>query len=122
MYWTNELNGFGAVIFTTQGQYLTGPTGAYQTVVSTRGINGFGYNYLFSSPALTDFSIRLNQNGNTNSDMWYTMGPNSNDWDYNSFSGDSYALWINGLQTESFTTDTHILVDEALSPTEQGTL
>jgi hypothetical protein len=117
VYWTSQLNGFGGVIFTTQGQYLTGPAGAYQTVVSTRAINGFGYNYLFSSPALTDFSIRLNQNGNTTSDMWYTMGPNSNDWDYNNISGGYYALWINGLQTESFTTDTHILVDEAQSPT-----
>jgi len=112
VYWTNELNGFGAVIFTTQGQYLTGPTGAYQTVVSTRAINAFGYNYLFSSPALTDFSVRLNQNGST---TWvdYTMGPNSNDWDYNTF-----GLWLNGVQTNYVgSTDTHILVDEAQGAT-----
>ncbi|HEV2483114.1 MAG TPA: hypothetical protein VGS79_25790 [Puia sp.] len=117
VYWTNRLNGSGAVIFTTVGQYMTGPTGAYQTVVGTRGINGFGYNYLFSSPALTDFSIRLNQNGNTSSDMWYTMGPNSNDWCYNYYPNGNFAMWINGVQTVSFTTDTHILVDEAQGPT-----
>ena len=112
VYWTNQLNGFGAVIFTTQGQYLTGPTGAYQTIVSTRAINGFGYNYLFSSPALTDFSVRLNQNGAT---TWvdYTMGPNNNDWDYNTWN-----LWLNGAQTDYIgSTDTHILVDEAQSAT-----
>ena len=112
VYWTNQLNGFGAVIFTTEGQYLTGPTGAYQTVVSTRAINAFGYNYLFSSPALTDFSVRLNQNGST-SFVDYTMGPNNNDWDY-----DTWDLWINGAQTNYVgSTDTHILVDEAQSAT-----
>jgi hypothetical protein len=42
VYWTNQLNGSGAIIFTTEGQYLTGPTGAYQTVLSTRAVNGFG--------------------------------------------------------------------------------
>ena len=112
VYQTNQLNGFGAVIFTTQGQYLTGPTGAYQTVVSTRAINAFGYNYLFSSPALTDFSVRLNQNGST---TWvdYTMGPNNNDWDYN-----TWGLWLNGSQNNYVgSTDTHILVDEAQNAT-----
>ena len=111
VYWTNQLNGFGAVIFTTQGQYFTGPTGAYQTVVSTRAINAFGYNYLFSSPALTDFSVRLNQNGAT---TWvdYTMGPNNNDWDY-----DTWNLWLNGVQNNYTPNSTHILVDEAQGPT-----
>ena len=86
VYWTGQLNGLGAVIFQNNTQYMTGPTGAYQTIVSTRAINGFGYNYLFSSPALTDFSVRLNQNG-SNTVVLYTMGPNSNDWRYNNYPG-----------------------------------
>ena len=111
VYWTNQLNGWGGVIFTTQGQYLTGPTGAYQTIVSTRAINAFGYQYLFSSPALTDFSARLNQNGSTTF-VDYTMGPNSNDWDY-----DTYSMWLNGVQTLYTPNTTHILVDEAQGAT-----
>ncbi|GGB23204.1 T9SS type A sorting domain-containing protein [Puia dinghuensis] len=117
VYWTNQLNGFGALIFTSNTQYLTGPKGAYQTIVSTRAINGFGYNYLFSSPALTDFSVRLNQNGSPTANSWYTMGPNSQDWCWNNYVGGLAAMWINGKQTTSFNTTTHILVDEAQGPT-----
>ena len=54
VYQTNQLNGFGAVIFQNNTQYMTGPTGAYQTVVSTRAMLGTSYQYLFSSPANTD--------------------------------------------------------------------
>jgi len=111
----DRLNGFGALIFTSNTQYLTGPAGAYQTVVSTRAIKGFGYNYLFSSPALVDFSIRLNENGSPTSSAWYTQGPNQQDWSYGT--GYPTAMWINGWQTTSFSTPTHILVDEAQTAT-----
>lgn len=117
VYWTNQLNGSGAIIFTTEGQYLTGPTGAYQTVLSTRAVNGFGYNYLFSSPALEDFSVRLNQDGSP-SFVDYTQGPNGQDWCYGYYPNGMAAMWLNGVQTVYIgSTNTHILVSEAQSPT-----
>ncbi|WP_431214660.1 hypothetical protein ACQ86N_07765 [Puia sp. P3] len=37
IYKTNQLNGFGAVTFANNTQYMTGPAGAYMTIVSTSG-------------------------------------------------------------------------------------
>ena len=96
VYQTNQLNGFGAVIFQNNTQYMTGPTGAYQTIVSTRAILGYGYQYLFSSPALTDFSARFYQDASTTF-VYYTQGPNANDWCYNT--GFPPTQWLNGVQS-----------------------
>jgi len=111
VYLTNQLNGFGAIIFQNNTQYMTGPTGAYQTVLSTRAMLGLEYQYLFSSPALTDFSVRFNENPYTFVD--YTQGPNEQDWNYNM----SSSMWINGVQSQFSNSTTHILVDEARSAT-----
>jgi len=111
LYWTNQLNGSGAVIFQNNTQYMTGPAGAYQTIVSTRAMLGTGYQYLFSSPALTDFSVRFSATANF---VYYTQGPNGQDWCYNT--GPTPTQWVNGVQSlYSFYTVTHILVDEAQS-------
>jgi hypothetical protein len=113
VYKTNQLNGLGAVIFQNTNQYMTGASGTYQTVISTRSMLGTSYQYLFSSPALTDFSVRFH--GATTTAVQYTDGPNSNDWDYNT--GATPAQWINGVQSLNGGTLTHILVDEAAAPT-----
>src|SRR5579863_5754318 len=113
VYKTNQLNGLGGVIFQNTNQYMTGASGAYQTVISTRSMLGTSYQYLFSSPALTDFSVRFH--GATTTAVQYTDGPNSNDWDYNT--GTTPAQWINGVQSLNGSTLTHILVDEAAAPT-----
>jgi len=109
VYWTNQLNGLGAVIFQNNTQYMTGPAGAYQTVVSTRSMLGTGYQYLFSSPALTDFSVRFQE---TASIVYYTQGPNGQDWCYGT--GYPSALWLNGVQNLwTYPSLTHVLVAEA---------
>lgn len=113
VYWTHQLNGLGGVIFQNNTQYLTGPTGAYQTIVATRTMLGTSYQYLFSSPANTDFSIRFYEAINF---VYYTHGPNSADWCYET-TGNPYPLWLNGVQNLSCPNATHILVDEAQSAT-----
>ena len=113
VYKTEQLNGLGGVIFQNTNQYMTGPSGAYQTVISTRSMLGTSYQYLFSSPALTDFSVRFH--GATTTSVEYTDGPNVNDWDYNT--GATPTQWINGVQSLNGSTLTHILVDEAAAPT-----
>ena len=40
VYQTNQLNGFGGIIFQNTNQYMTGASGAYQTVISTRAMLG----------------------------------------------------------------------------------
>jgi len=112
VYQTNQLNGFGGVIWQNNTQYMTGGTGSWRTVITTRAMKGTGYQYLFSSPSLTDFSIRFTGGATTVS---YTDGPNVNDWDYNT--GGVSAQWINGLQSLTGTTATHILVDQSLTNT-----
>ncbi|HEV9036923.1 MAG TPA: T9SS type A sorting domain-containing protein [Puia sp.] len=73
---TNALNGNSAVIFQNIFQTLTGPSGAYQTIIGVRNIVGTGqYHTFFASPANSDFSIRGGGSGST-----YTDGPNANDW------------------------------------------
>ena len=109
---TNQLNGFGAVVFQNNSQYMTGPSGAYQTVVSTRTMLGTSYQYLFSSPSLTDFSVRYTGGATT---VAYTDGPNVNDWCYNT--GATPTQWVNGTQSLTGSFTTHILVDEAQSAT-----
>jgi hypothetical protein len=113
VYQTNQLNGFGGMIFQNTNQYMTGASGAYQTIVSTRSMLGASYQYLFSSPANTDFSVRFH--GATTTAVQYTDGPNVNDWDYNT--GATPTQWINGVQSLSGSTSTHILVDEAQAAT-----
>ncbi len=111
---TNALNGNSAVIFQNTSEYMTGPTGAYQTIVSARTNLGSSYQYLFSSPALTDFSIRYAGSSSTGN-VSYTDGPNGNDWC--DATGSPSTMWINGVQSLTGTTATHILVDEAASAT-----
>ena len=112
VYKTNQQNGFGAVLFQNTGQYMTGPSGDWRTIVATRAMFGTGYQYLFSSPALQDFSVRFTGGASTVS---YTDGPNSNDWCYNT--GSPSAQWINGTQSLTGPTTTHILVDQAAANT-----
>ena len=112
-YTTGMLNGYGGVIFQNTNQYMTGPTGAYQTMVAVRNMPGSGsghYQYLFSSPANSDFSIR---GGGASSN--YTDGPNVNDWAYNT--GAPPTQWINGVQDITSSATNHILVSAAQSPT-----
>jgi hypothetical protein len=111
---TNQLNGLGAVIFQNNTQYMTGPSGAYQTIVSARAMLGNGYQYLFSSPSLTDFSIRYNASA-TPSALTYTDGPNVNDWPYNT--GTTPTQWTNGVQSLATVNPTHIVVAAAASAT-----
>jgi len=116
MYLTNQLNGYGAVIFQNNTQYMTGPTGAFQTIVCTRTMLGTGYQYLFSCPANIDFSVRFQESAN-----WvnYTQGPNEQDWCYGTYTIWPPTQWINGVQgTSNFSAPpTHILVDEAQKDT-----
>ncbi|HVM87378.1 MAG TPA: T9SS type A sorting domain-containing protein [Puia sp.] len=109
VYKTNQLNGFGAVIFQNTNQYMTGASGAYQTIISTRAMLGTSYQYLFSSPANSDFSIRFS--GSTTTSVSYTDGPNGNDWSYNT--GTTPSQWINGVKSLTGSTATHILVDQS---------
>jgi hypothetical protein len=110
VYQTNALNGNGAVIFQNTSQYMTGKSGAYQTIISARGMTGTSYQYLFSSPANSDFSVRYTGGTAT---THYTDGPNGNDWCYNT--GNSQ--WVNGSQSLSGSTTNHILVDQASAAT-----
>jgi len=105
---SNAQNGFGAVVFQNNTQYMTGPSGAYQTIVSARAMLGTSYQYLFSSPALSDFSVRFTGGATT---VKYTDGPNGNDWNYNT--GSPTSMWINGTQGMTGSTAKHILVDQA---------
>ncbi|MBS1667638.1 MAG: T9SS type A sorting domain-containing protein [Bacteroidetes bacterium] len=109
---TNAQNGFGTVLFQNSTQYMTGPSGAYQTIVSARAMLGTGYQYLFSSPALSDFSVRFSGSA---SSVSYTDGPNANDWNYNT--GSPTSMWINGTQGMTGSTAKHILVDQAKAAT-----
>lgn len=109
IYSTNQQNGFGGVIFQNANEYMTGPNGNYETLISVRAIPSTGiWQYLFSVPANTDFSIRSSSSSNGT----YTNGPNGNDWSNNT--GNPTSLWINGDQnTTGSTTTTHIV--EAIS-------
>lgn len=112
----DRLNGFGAVIFQNNTQYLAGPAGAYQTIVATRAVLGYGYQYLFSSPANVDFSVRCWESASAPYSIAYTQGPNGEDWDaWKSYP--LYNLWLNGVEGTYCPSATHILVDEASSPT-----
>ncbi len=108
---TNALNGNAAVIFQNFNELLTGPTGAYQTIVGVRNLPGTGhYQSFFASPANTDFSIRGGGGATT-----YTDGPNGNDWTYNT--GATPTQWTNGVQTLNASTSNHIIVATAQAPT-----
>ena len=111
IYSTNQLNGFGGVLFQNDNEYLAGPSGAYQTIVTVRSMPGTGhYQYLFSSPANQDFSIR----GGGASSV-YADGPNSNDWTIGT--GSTPTQWINGVQSMAGSNTNHILVSAAAGPT-----
>lgn len=108
---TNALNGNSAVIFQNYNELLTGPTGAYQTIVGVRNLPGTGhYQSFFASPANADFSIRGGGGATT-----YTDGPNVNDWTYNT--GATPTQWTNGVQTLNASTTNHIIVATAQAPT-----
>ena len=108
---TNALNGNSAVIFQNYNELMTGPTGAYQTIVGVRNIIGSGhYQSFFASPANADFSIRGGGPSTT-----YTDGPNVNDWTYNT--GATPTQWTNGVQTLNASTTNHIIVATAQGQT-----
>jgi Secretion system C-terminal sorting domain len=110
---TNALNGNAGVIFQNINQGLSGPTGAYQTIVAVRSMPGSGhYQYLFSSPANQDFSIR----GGGASSV-YADGPNGNDWTSGTGSATTLTQWINGTQGLAGSNTNHILVSSAANPT-----
>ena len=110
---TNALNGYAGVIFQNTSQGLSGPTGAYQTIVAVRSMPGAGhYQYLFSSPANQDFSIRGGGAGTV-----YADGPNGNDWTSGTGSATTLTQWINGTQGLAGSSTNHILVSSAASPT-----
>ena len=112
---TNALNGYSGVIFQNTSEGLSGPSGAYQTIVAVRSMPGAGhYQYLFSSPANQDFSIR---GGGATSN--YTDGPNGQDWIFGTGSGTASTLtqWINGTQGIAGSNTNHILVSSAAIPT-----
>src|SRR5258708_30984596 len=112
-YQTGLLNGYGGVIFQNTNQYMTGPSGAYQTMVAGRSLRGGGsanYKYLFSSPANSDFSIR-----GGGASTGYTDGPNVNDWSFST--GTPPTQWINGTQSLAGSMTNHILVSASQSPT-----
>lgn len=113
LYLGDQLNGFGAVIFQSNTQYMTGPTGAFQTIICTRAMLGTGYQYLFSCPANIDFSVRFQETAGVPD---YTQGPNEQDWCYNT--GFPSAQWVNGTQS-LYTLEgaTHIMVAEAQKDT-----
>lgn len=108
---TNALNGNAAVIFQNLSEWLGGPSGAYQTMIAVRNMPGAGhYQYLFSSPANADFSIRGGGAATV-----YADGPNGNDW--TTGTGSPTAQWINGIQSLAGSSANHILVSQAASPT-----
>jgi Secretion system C-terminal sorting domain len=110
---TNALNGYAGVIFQNASQGLSGPTGAYQTIVAVRSMPGAGhYQYLFSSPANQDFSIR----GGGASTV-YADGPNGNDWTSGTGSATTLTQWINGTQGLAGSSTNHVLVSSAANPT-----
>ena len=110
---TNSLNGYAGVIFQNDNEGLSGPSGAYQTIVAVRSMPGAGhYQYLFSSPANQDFSIRGGGAG-TN----YADGPNGNDWSFGTGSASTLTQWINGTQGLAGSSANHILVSSAANPT-----
>ena len=113
VYTSSMLNGYGGVIFQNTSQYMTGPSDAYQTIVAVRNMplsSSGHYQYLFSSPANSDFSIR-----GGGASTGYTDGPNSNDWSYNT--GTTPTQWINDLQSLGTSATNHILIVSAQSPT-----
>lgn len=110
---TNALNGYGAVIFQNGTEGLSGPSGAYQTIVAVRSMPGSGhYQYLFSSPANQDFSVR----GGGESSL-YADGPNSNDWSYNTGTATTLTQWLNGTQGLAGSNYNQIIVSSAANPT-----
>jgi hypothetical protein len=108
---TNSLNGNAGVMFQNMNEGLSGPSAAYQTIVAVRSMPGAGhYQYLFSSPANADFSIR----GGGASSV-YADGPNGNDW--TTGTGATPTQWINGVQSMAGSNSNHILVSSAAGPT-----
>ena len=113
---TNQLNGFGAVVFQDINRFMAGTASAMQTIVAVRAMPGAGhYQYLISTPGNADFSVRGGGAGTS-----YTDGPNMNDWCYNT--GSTPAQWINGVQTlTGSTTANHIVIASAASAQNGGT-
>jgi Secretion system C-terminal sorting domain len=109
---TNALNGNSAVIIQNTSQLMTGPAGAYQTIVGVRNMSGSGghYQYFFSSPANADFSVRGGGAGTS-----YTDGPNNNDWSFNT--GTPPLEWTNGVQTLTSSNTNHIIIATAAAQT-----
>jgi hypothetical protein len=109
-YRSTLLNGMGGVVFNAINQFMTGSSGAYQTIVAVRSLPGPGhYETLFASPAHSDTSIRGGGQGTT-----YTDGPKISDWCYNT--GTPPAQWLNGIQTLNSSSSDHLLVSTAASP------
>ena len=114
-------NGLPAVTFTNISQYLlnSSTVSTIQTVNAVRNLLSTGCQYLFSAPALTDFSIRAHNSFNTPNGAnidYYWVGPgtlNSNDWAYNT--GNIPTNWVDGVQTLAATTTLHTITASSLN-------
>jgi len=110
-YVTGVVNGNPVVQFNATTQYMQGTkTGTYQTVFAVRNLPTTGYQYLFSAPALSDFSVRAAGAYNGTSVMTYTDGPNAWDWSF------GWTLAINSLITNTGKVWYHIIRDTSSSP------
>ncbi len=115
-YVTGVVNGNPIIQFNATTQYMQGTkTGTYQTVFAVRNLPTTGYQYLFSAPALSDFSIRAAGGYNGTSVMTYTDGPNGWDWSF------GWTLAINSLITNTGKVWYHIIRDTSSSPVSNTT-
>ena len=115
------VNGLPAITFTNASQFLISSIISNgQTVNAVRNIQGSGYQYLFSMPANTDFSVRCDAKYNGTSPFnTYTQAvvdnpsiPNAQDWCYLT---SPYAFWINGKQTFTATNALHTVTSSSVS-------
>lgn len=104
IYKSNIINWNPVINFNTTGKYLINTTWwTYRTVFAVRNLWWVWYQYLFSAPSLSDFSIRAAWwfNGTTN--VTYTDWPNS--WDWSS----GWLLAINGRTTNTWRVNYHLV-------------
>jgi hypothetical protein len=104
VYKINSANFNPVINFNTTTKYMINTTGwTYRTIFAVRNLAWTGQQYLFSAPALSDFSVRSNTAFNGTSNLGYTDGPNS--WDWSS----GWLLAIDGKTTNVWKTNYHLL-------------
>ena len=104
LYKVNALNWNPVINFDTTAKYLVSTTWwTYRTIFAVRNLEWTGYQYLFSAPALSDFSVRSNVWFNGTNNLTYTDWPNWNDWS----SGGSLA--VNGKTTNIGKVNYHLV-------------